>query len=257
MSDPVLWETDGHIGLVTLNRPERLNALDKSMLGALEDIFSGPAAQGHIRALIITGAGDRAFAAGADIKAMVDMSPREAREWSLLGQRVFALIEDLGQPVIAAINGYALGGGCELTLACDIRLASEGAVLGQPEVTLGIPPGFGATYRLERVVGAGRARELILTGRRLDAAEALSMGLVSEVVPADHLMETATRRARALIGCGPDALARAKQALRRAPLLDRDDAVRLEADLFEQVFASGQPREGMSAFLEKRKADYV
>ncbi len=253
MSDLVLWETDGKVGLITLNRPRQLNALNLPLLEELESVVLGPAAENHVRAIIITGAGDRAFAAGADIASMRDMDADGAREWSLLGQRVFAAIEDCPKPVIAAINGYALGGGCELTLACDIRLAAEGAVIGQPEVTLGIPPGFGASYRLPAIVGAARAREMILTGKRLDAEAALAAGLVSDVVPAERLLETATRWARGMASSGPAALKAAKRTL---SLAQRESAIEREALLFGQTFETGQPCEGMSAFLEKRKAEY-
>ena len=256
MSDAVLYETDGHIGLITINRPDKLNALNEATLEALGRRLDEIAAQNYVRAVVVTGAGDKAFAAGADLVAMKEMTPDQARRWSLLGQRVFCQLEDLPQPVVAAINGYALGGGCELALACDIRLASESAVLGQPEVTLGIPPGFGASYRLSLVVGAALARDMILTGRRLEAAEAEKAGLVSAVVSGEGLMETATRWARNLAAQGPAALEGAKELIRRATLPDRERLIEMEADVFARSFETGQPLEGMSAFLEKRKAQF-
>ncbi len=257
MSEIVRWQTDGSIGIITLDRPERLNALSQPVLERLSEVLTEEAADDRIRVVVITGAGDRAFVAGADLGTMKGMNQEEARAWSLLGQRTFALIEDLPKPVIAAINGFALGGGSEIALACDIRLASETAVLGQPEVTLGLPPGFGGTYRLAEVVGVGRARELIMTGRQVDAEEALSMGLVSEVVAPEQLMDRALSLAKKLAANGPQALAHAKRAMSSMPGLRREEAVELEAHLFGRTFATGQPREGISAFLEKRKAEYT
>lgn len=256
MSSAVLFETDGQVGLITINRPRRLNALNRATLEELGKVLEEVRSRDHLRALVVTGAGDKAFVAGADLETMKDLTPEEAREWSLLGQRVFWQIEDLPRPVIAAINGYALGGGCELALACDIRLAHASAVIGQPEVTLGIPPGFGATYRLPRLLGAARARELILTGQRLEAERARELGLVSAVVSGDGLMETATRWARKMASSGPAALSLAKTAISGAAYPDRDLLISREADLFARAFETGEPREGMSAFLEKRRADY-
>lgn len=256
MSEMVRWETDGPVGIITLDRPERLNALSEQMLEMLAEVLTGDAMDEGIRVVIITGAGDRAFVAGADVGTMKEMNQEEAQAWAQLGQRTFSLIEELPKPVIAAINGFALGGGCEMALACDVRLASEGAVLGQPEVTLGLPPGFGGTYRLPQVVGAGWARELIMTGRRVDAEKALSMGLVTEVVAADELMDRAMSMANRIASNGPEALAHAKRAMNSMPGMKRDDAMELEAHLFGRAFATGQPREGISAFLEKRKAEY-
>lgn len=252
----VRWETEDQIGVITLNRPDRLNALDGVMLEELQRVLDSEAVSEDIRVVIVTGEGDRAFAAGADLGSMKDMNRSEAEDWSMLGQRVFSAIEDLPKPVVAAVNGFALGGGCELALACDIRLAAEGAVLGQPEVTLGMPPGFGGTYRLARVIGEGRARDLIFTGRTVGAEEALQLGLVSEVVPGDGLMEEAVRLALKVASNGPQALAHAKEAMNRNRYLSRDKATRTEAALFGRTYTTGQPREGISAFMQKRKAQY-
>ena len=257
MSEVVRWETDDQIGIITVNRPEQLNALDESTLRALLKVLESGAASGEIRAVIVTGAGDRAFVAGADLGSMKDMNRTEAQNWSLLGQTVFSTIEDLPKPVIAAVNGFALGGGCELALACDVRLAAERAIFGQPEVTLGMPPGFGGTYRLARVIGEGRARDLIFTGRTVGAAEAWELGLVSKVVSDDSLMEEAVRLALKIASNGPVALAHAKEAMNRNRYLSRDEATRTEAVLFGRTYDTGQAREGISAFLEKRKAEYT
>ncbi len=257
MSEVVRWETDDQIGIITVNRPEQLNALDESTLRALLKVLESGAASGEIRAVIVTGAGDRAFVAGADLGSMKDMNRTEAQNWSLLGQTVFSTIEDLPKPVIAAVNGFALGGGCELALACDVRLAAERAIFGQPEVTLGMPPGFGGTYRLARVIGEGRARDLIFTGRTVGAAEAWELGLVSKVVSDDSLMEEAVRLALKIASNGPVALAHAKEAMNRNRYLPRDKAARTEAVLFGRTYDTGQAREGISAFLEKRRAEYT
>jgi len=256
MSDTVLWELDDSIGILTLNRPGQLNAMNHQLLEDFASLLEVYATAEDVRGVIITGAGDRAFAAGADLTVMKDFDEDEAREWSLLGQRAFSAVEDLPKPVIAGINGFALGGGCELALACDLRIASKEAVLAQPEVTLGIPPGFGASYRLARVVGEGRARELLLTGRQVDAQAAHEIGLVSEVVEGDDLMETALDRARQLAAHGPAAVGLVKELLQRGPGLHREEAAQLEASSFARAYRTGEPCEGMSAFLEKRKPDF-
>lgn len=248
----VLWELQDSIGILTLNRPNQLNAMNHRLLEEFGTVLEEEAADEDVRAVVITGAGDRAFAAGADLGVMKDFDEEEAREWSLLGQRAFSAVEDLGKPVVAAVNGFALGGGCELALACDLRIASENAVLGQPEVSLGIPPGFGASYRLPRVVGQGVARDLLLTGRQLDAAAARDIGLVSEVVPADELMETSRRRAGQIARHGPTAVQLVKELLARGAGLGREEATQLEASSFSRAYGTDEPHEGMSAFLQKR-----
>jgi enoyl-CoA hydratase len=209
-----------------------------------------------VRAIIVTGAGDRAFIAGADIAEMKDKSPSEALAFARLGQAVCSAIEAAPQPVIAAINGYALGGGCEIALACDIRLASETAVLGQPEVALGVPPGWGGTQRLPRVIGPGLARELIYTGRRVGAEEALRIGLVNAVYPPAELLERARALAAEIARNAPVAVRLSKEAIRRGLDVDLAAGLALEAQAFALAFSTADQREGMSAFLEKRSPEF-
>jgi enoyl-CoA hydratase len=206
-----------------------------------------------VRVVVLTGAGERAFAAGADIKEMQEKGVDEARAWAGLGHEVCRLLETMPKPTIAAVNGVALGGGCELALACDLRYAAEGARLGQPEINLGVFPGWGGTQRLARVVGLGLAKELILTGRLLGAEEARERGLVSAVVPADTLLEHTLETARALAAKAPLALAAAKEATNRSLQGDLDAALEHEAASFGQLFGSDDQREGMTAFVEKRE----
>ena len=205
------------------------------------------------RVVVLTGAGDRAFAAGADIKYMSGLAVETAKEWGELGQSVGRLLETIPKPTIAAVNGFALGGGCELALACDIRYAASTAKLGQPEVNLGIIPGWGGTQRLARVCGVGVAKELILTGRTVDAGEALRIGLVNAVYEPGELMEKTLEAARGLIAKGPLALAAAKVATNHALQGDHVDNLGREADLFGELFASEDAKEGLAAFLQKRQ----
>ncbi len=249
---PIRVTREGHIATVTVDRPERLNALDTETLRALLRTFDELAQDPSVRAIVLTGAGDRAFIAGADIAEMKDKGPAEALTFARLGQAVCSAIESAPQPVIAAINGYALGGGCEVALACDIRLASEQAVLGQPEVTLGVPPGWGGTQRLPRLVGPGLARELIFTGRRVGAEEALRIGLVNAVCPPSELLERARALAADIARNGPVAVRLAKEAIRRGLDVDLEAGLALEAQAFALAFSTADQREGMSAFLEKR-----
>jgi enoyl-CoA hydratase len=241
----VRLEREGGVATVTIDRPERRNALDEATLSELDASLAAVEADPEVRALVLTGAGDRAFAAGADIAAMAAMGPAEARRFALAGQRAAARLEAMPKLTVAAVNGAALGGGCELALACDVRLASERARFGQPEVTLGVTPGWGATLRLPRIVGRANALELILTGRILSAGEAERMGLVSAVLPAGELMPRARELASRAAAQAPVAVRLAKEALRAA------DAER-EADLFALCFATRDQKEGMAAFLEKR-----
>ncbi len=244
------------IALVTVERPERLNALDTPTLRALLEVFHKLANDTSVRVLLLTGAGDRAFIAGADISEMAKKSPAEALAFAHLGHAVCQAIEDAPQPVIAVVNGYALGGGCEIALACDIRLASDRAVFGQPEVTLGIPPGWGGTQRLPRVVPPGIARELLYTGRRILAEEALRIGLVNAVYPAAELMDRAFELARQIAANAPLAVQLAKSATCFGTKHGLEAGLAYERQCFAFAFTTEDQREGMHAFLEKRQPHF-
>lgn len=246
----------GPITTITLNRPEKLNALNAQLLSELEAALVSLASDKALRAVIITGAGEKAFAAGADIAAMSNLTPAEARFFAGMGQRTLALVEELPVPVIGAVNGFALGGGCELALACDFLYASENAKLGQPEVNLGVIPGFGGTQRLARRVGVGRARELCYTGDVIDAFEALRIGLVNAVFPLASLLEKARATAQKIADKGPLAITQAKRAILRGADVPLPVANELEVQAFAGLFGSDDQREGMKAFLEKRKAAF-
>lgn len=246
---------DEAIATVTLNRPEALNAFDEGQLTALLDVMETLRQDRAVRCVILTGAGDRAFAAGADIKRMQAMTPDEFAVFGRLGQRAAMAIESLPQPVIAAVNGFALGGGCEIALACDIRLASENAVFGQPEVMLGVPPGWGGTQRLPRLVGSGVAAEMILTGNRIAAAEALRIGLVNAVYPAERLMSEAVTMAGKIAANSPRAVRAAKAAI-GAAFGETARGLALEAELFDASYGTADQREGMGAFVEKRTPSF-
>ena len=214
-------------------------------------------ADAETRVIVLTGAGDRAFVAGADIKYMSGLGPGEAKAWGALGHETTALLEKMAKPTIAAINGFALGGGCELAMACTLRIASDTARLGQPEINLGIIPGWGGTQRLARVCGIGFAKELILTGRLVDAEEALRRGLVDAVYAPDELMGNVMETARLLAGKSPLALAAAKQAINRALGGSHDENLDREADRFGELFASDDAHEGLAAFVEKREPRFT
>lgn len=243
------------IGILTINRPESLNALNTNVLTELAAAIAEIRADREIRALILTGEG-KAFVAGADISEMANMSPLAGRQFAMLGNEVFTSLEEMETPVIAAINGFALGGGCELALACDIRLASEKAKLGQPEVGLGITPGFGGTQRLMRVVGPAKAKELIYTGKMIDAMEAYSIGLVNHVHSVETLMEEAKKMAKEIAAKAPIAVQYAKRAINEGMEMDIKRGLQLEADLFGLCFSTTDQKEGMKAFMEKRKTDF-
>lgn len=249
-------ERSGQVATIVLNRPDVLNAFNTEQLNLLSDAIDNIAHDHAIRVVIITGSGDRAFAAGADIAEMRDKRPTEAFEFSRLGQSVCAAIESMPQPVIAAVNGFALGGGCELALACDIRICSENAQIGQPEVGLGILPGWGGTQRLTRLVGPGISKELIMTGRRVKSDEALRIGLVNAVYPPDELLDRAREMAERIAANGPHAVQASKQAINRAVDLDLASGTMYEAQLFALCFDTEDQREGMTAFLERRKTDF-
>jgi enoyl-CoA hydratase len=243
--------------LVTLDRPEALNALNHELLAELRDRLAELAGDETARALVLTGAGDRAFAAGADIKEMEPMSVEEARSWGALGHECGWLLETMPKPTIAAVNGFALGGGCELALACDLRYSSTTAKLGQPEVTIGIIPGWGGTQRLARAVGIGPAKELILSGRLVDAEEALRLGLVNAVFAPDELLEKTVELAQALAAKSPLVLAAAKELLNRSLQGGLEAGLAEEAERFAQLFGSEDQAEGMRAFIEKREPRFT
>ena len=243
--------------MVTLDRPEAMNALDVPTLSALRDQLQAFADDIETRVVVLTGAGEKAFAAGADIRYMSGLDVEAAQAWGALGHESGRLLETIPQPTIAAVNGFALGGGCELALACDIRYASSAARLGQPEINLGIIPGWGGTQRLARVCGVGIAKELILTGRLVGADEALRIGLVNAVFEPGELLEKTLETARLLASKSPVALAAAKASVNRA--LGGDHASNLddEAARFGELFASQDAKEGLSAFVEKREPNFT
>ncbi|MFZ5481198.1 MAG: enoyl-CoA hydratase-related protein [Myxococcota bacterium] len=245
----VRTERRGHVAIVTVDRPKALNALNPQVLSELGATFEG---LGDARAVVLTGAGEKAFVAGADIAAMKDLGPTEAAAFAGLGQAVLNAIEDLPAPVIAAVNGFALGGGCELAMACDVILAGPNAVFGQPEVALGVIPGFGGTQRLVRRVGSMRARELIYTGRRVKADEAVAIGLASRV--ADPVLDEAIKVAETIAAQAPVAVRLAKRAILDADGADLRTGLAGERNLFGLCFATEDQKEGMAAFLEKRPA---
>jgi enoyl-CoA hydratase len=246
-------DRDGAVAIVTLDRPEAMNALNVETLSALRDELRRLA--DDVRVVVLTGAGDRAFAAGADIKYMRGLDVAAAKEWGALGHETTGLLETMPRPTIAAINGFALGGGCELALACDVRYASPKAKLGQPEINLGIIPGWGGTQRLARVCGIGVAKELILTGRTVDAEEALRIGLVNAVH--DPVLDKALETAQLLASKSPIALAAAKATINRALAGDALGNLAAEADDFGDLFSSADAKEGLAAFAEKREPNFV
>ena len=249
-----LAANDG-IATLTVNRPDKLNALNAATIADLGAAIEEVRSRADIRGLILTGAG-RAFVAGADISELAAETPVSARELALEGQRIFGRFESSPKPVIAAVNGFALGGGCELALACHIRIASEQAKFGQPEVKLGICPGYGGTQRLARLVGKGRALQLLMTGETIDAAEAYRIGLVNRVVAADSLIETATAMLRQILANGPLAVAACIEAVGLGLNMPLDGAMAMEAAHFGLLAATSDMREGTTAFLEKRPAEF-
>lgn len=253
----LLLETSESIAVVTFNRPKVLNALNAKTLEELDTCFREFQQNPTVRVVILTGAGDRAFAAGADISEFATYSPLQAREFSLRGQAVFDRIENLGKPTIAAIHGYAFGGGCELALACSIRIASQTARLGQPEVKLGIIPGYGGTQRLPRLIGKGMALEMILTGEPLSAEEALRCGLVNQVVPPERLLPAAKEIAKKIIANAPLAVQYSLEAVHQGFNEPLEQGLLLESALFGLVFATEDMREGTKSFLEKRSPHFT
>ncbi|HEY5560389.1 MAG TPA: short-chain-enoyl-CoA hydratase [Clostridiaceae bacterium] len=251
----VALEKDGKVAIVTINRPKALNALNTETLKELDFVIDAIAEDNSLFAVIITGAGEKAFVAGADISEMKDMTVIEGRKFGILGNKVFRKLETLDRPVIAALNGFTLGGGCELSMACDIRIASTKLKVGQPEVGLGITPGFGGTQRLARLVGLGMAKELIYTGKIIGADEALRIGLVNKVVEPENLLEEAKALAVVIAKQAPIAVKLAKEAINRGIQCDIDTALFYESEVFGECFSTEDQTDAMSAFVEKRKLE--
>lgn len=251
----IIFEKKNGIGYVTVNRPEALNALNDSVIEELDSVFRAIDRDDEVRVVIITGAG-RAFVAGADIAQMSRLDGSEGRVMSMRGQKVMEFIEFMDKPVIAAVNGFALGGGNELSMACDIRIASEAAKFGQPEVNLGIIPGYGGTQRLPRLVGKGMAKKLIYSAEMIDAEEAYRIGLVDEVVSAEELMEAAEKLAKTIMSKAPIAIKMAKVAINNGMNTDLKTGVQFEAEAYTSTFVSEDRVEGMKAFVEKRPAEF-
>jgi enoyl-CoA hydratase len=254
--DNLLFEVSDKIARITFNRANVLNALNRKTMDELGDCLKKVRADDDIRVLILTGAGDKAFVAGADINELSQQTPVNGREFTLYGQEIFHRLETLGKPVIAAINGFALGGGCELALACTLRVAARNAKLGQPETKLGIIPGYGGTQRLARLCGKGVAHELILTGEMISAEEALRVGLVNRVVEPGELLATAEAIAKKIIANAPLAVKYALEAVERGMEMPQEEGLYLEATLFGLICATQDMREGTRAFLEKRSPKF-
>jgi len=255
--DNLLLERDDAVALVTINRPQVLNALNLATLDELRRVILDLKKDDLVRAVILTGSGEKAFVAGADVNELAVQAPIAGREHALAGQHVLDLLENMGKPVIAAINGYALGGGCELALACTLRIAADTARLGQPEINLGILPGYAGTQRLPRLVGKARAMELILTGAQISASEAERIGLVNRVVPAAALLIEAKKLARELARQPPIAVRYIIDAINHGLEMPFVEGCRFEATLFGLVAASEDMREGTRSFLEKRKPEFT
>ena len=255
--DTLILERDGAVAVVTINRPKVLNALNAQTVDDIRRAMLELRQDTEVRAVIVTGAGDKAFVAGADIGELATQDPTRGREMAMRGQHVLDLVEQLGKPTIAALNGFALGGGCELAMACTFRVAADTARLGLPEINLGIIPGYAGTQRLARIVGRSQALELILTGRHVAAAEALALGLVTRVVPAATLMDEARALAAELAGKAPLAVRYALDAVTRGLDMPFSQGCALEATLFGLAVATEDMREGTRAFLEKRKPSFT
>lgn len=252
----ILYEKKGEIAYVTVNRPKVMNALNSATLAELKSACLEARADGDVKGVIVTGAGDKAFVAGADIAELSKLDPLGGKDFSLHGQDVFETIENLGVPVIAAVNGFALGGGCELAMACTLRVASANAKFGQPEVNLGIIPGFAGTQRLARLVGKGIALELIMTGAMIDAKEAHRIGLVNAVVEPGSALAEAEKMMGTILEKGPIAVRFAMEAVHKGLNMSFMEGCDLEANLFGLICASDDTKEGLNAFLEKRKAEF-
>ncbi len=250
----ITYETEGAIGVLTINRPKALNALNSQVLDDLDAALDAVDLN-EIRVLILTGAGEKSFVAGADIGEMSSLTKEEGEAFGKKGNDVFRKIETFPIPVIAAVNGFALGGGCEISMSCDIRICSENAVFGQPEVGLGITPGFGGTQRLARIVGVGKAKEMIYGARNIKADEAYRIGLVNSVYPLEELMAAARKLASTIARNAPIAVRNSKKAINDGLQTDMDQAIVIEEKMFGDCFESYDQKEGMAAFLEKRKVE--
>ncbi len=253
----IIYEVQDGVATITINRPKAMNALNPQVVAELDQAISQVEADDAVKCVVITGAGDKAFVAGADIAAMVQMNALEGRKFSLMGQNVFFRLERLDRPVIAAVKGFALGGGTELAMACDFIYAADNAKFGQPEINLGIIPGFGGTQRLTRLVGKARAKEMCLTGVIIDAAEAKEIGLVNKVFPAEELMAAVMKTAKGIAQKGKVSTRAIKYLVDAGSDLPLERAMPMEAECFATCFASPDQKEGMSAFLEKRKANFT
>lgn len=252
----LLFDVDPEgIATITINRPDKLNALNLAVMNDLESAFEAAASDGSVRGVIVTGAGERSFVAGADIKQFTELDALDGHRFALRGQAIFNLVEEMRKPVVAAVNGFALGGGCELALACHLRIASENAVFGQPEVNLGIIPGYGGTQRLPRIVGRGVAIEMILSGEQVSAQRAFEIGLANRVVPAGELLHEARKVLLSIISKAPRAVEMALEAIRASDLPLRQ-GLHYEASLFGQACATEDFQEGAAAFLERRKPTF-
>ena len=250
----ITYEAEGQIGIITINRPKALNALNSTVLEELDKTLDAVDLQ-TVRCLILTGAGEKSFVAGADIGEMSTLTKAEGEAFGKKGNDVFRKLATFPIPVIAAVNGFALGGGCEISMSCDIRICSENAVFGQPEVGLGITPGFGGTQRLARIVGTGKAKEMIYGARNIKAEEAYRIGLVNNVYPLEELMPAAKKLAATIARNAPIAVRNAKRAINEGLQVDMDQAVVIEEKLFGNCFETYDQKEGMAAFLEKRKVE--
>lgn len=249
----LLLTIEARVATVTINRPDKLNALNSACKTELQIVFTDLRTNPEVDAVIITGAGEKAFIAGTDIAELTSLNAQTGKEFSAGGQAIFDLIQHLGKPVIAAVNGFALGGGCELALACHIRVASDNAKFGQPEVNLGIIPGYGGTQRLTRLIGPGSAAEMILTGNSIDATEALRIGLVNKVVPKGELLSAAETIARAIIAKGQLSVRMSLKAINASLELPLSEGLKVEAALFGECCSTEDFKEGTAAFMEKRK----
>ena len=252
----ILTDISNHIAILTINRPEALNAMNNMVVSDLVSAVKTCIDDENVGVIILTGAGDKAFVAGADIKQMQSNGPKEALTFGQMGQHMTLLIENSPKPVIAAVNGFALGGGCEISMACHIRVASETATFGQPEVLLGILPGWGGTQRLPRLVSLGIANELITTGRMVSASEAKLIGLVNHVVPPNELIDKCKEIAVQILKNGPNAIAKSLACVREGIGKSVEEGLKIEVDLFSKLFGTEEANEGLSAFVEKRKPKF-
>lgn len=256
MYETILFEQKGNIAIIKINRPEKLNALNKKVLEELYSAFKHCGEVESVWGVILTGSGEKAFVAGADIAEINQLNPQSGKEFALKGQSIFNYIEQFPKPVICAVNGFALGGGCELAMSCHMRIASENAKFGQPEVNLGIIPGYGGTQRLTRLIGKGRSMYMILTGEMIDANTALQYGLVNKVVPLNELLSEAEKILSTIISKGRIAITTAIRSINAACELPLSEGLKFEADMFSVCCGTEDFKEGTSAFLEKRKPEF-